>query len=183
VTNVLASVPWGKRGGFRTLGGHFFRLFFERGSSSEAISGCPPWEVVLDPPEGSIRGQIRGSRREFRNQIFEVRSRSIGGRSGYPGSPSSDLIQTPPRTGSGGVWEGGPRVPDRPGRASWGCPGRVGPGSGSGYPGYPGTGSRDGTRRSITTFPGMAWGGSGEGPGRVPGSPKTGPEPLMGHSP
>ena len=35
MTNVFASVPWGKRGGSGTLGGHFFRLFFERGSSPE----------------------------------------------------------------------------------------------------------------------------------------------------
>ena len=67
MTNVLASVPWGKRGGFRTLGGHFFRLFFERGSSSEAFSGCPPWEggegVSGGVNPGCLGGQFRSSDR------------------------------------------------------------------------------------------------------------------------
>ena len=67
MTNVLASVPWGKRGGSGAPGGHFFRLFFERGSSPEPILGGGVWEggegVSGGVNPGCLGGQFRRSDR------------------------------------------------------------------------------------------------------------------------
>jgi len=54
VTNVFASVPWGKRGGSGTLGGHFFRLFFGAGSGSEPVPG------MASPGRGRAGGRGGG---------------------------------------------------------------------------------------------------------------------------
>ena len=107
MTNFFASVPCGKRGVFRTLGGHFFQLFSERGSGSE-----PRKEPIFGTPDPLEDGSWR-SRKSPRHKALGQRPQiAKSGRARFRKYGTGARPQPGTETPTGWGHLPGDRIPD-----------------------------------------------------------------------